>query len=62
MARSLPVCFQKICSSLVSVNIFSEVSMGYLIRFVVLMLLFPLFMIFFGIVFEAVEVIHCKVN
>lgn len=50
-------------SSLVSVNIFSEVPLDHLIRVGVLMLPFPLFMLFLAVlVFEAVEVIHCKVH
>lgn len=49
MARSLSVCFQKIFSSLVSVNIFSEVSMGHLIRFVVLMSTYASFSTFYVI-------------
>ena len=61
MAFSL---FLEMFTSLVSVTLFfSDIPLYRLIRFGVHMLPFPLFLLFLAVmVFEAVEVIHCKVN
>lgn len=63
MARSLSVCFWKCSVSLFEWTFFPEVPRDRLIRFGVLMLPFLLSMWFLLVlVFEAVGVIHCKVN